>query len=76
MQPLRKLSRRLRGPVLNSLLGVGATIWTWLFQEDRHSRALIKILADFSDRKTLLKKNMIHLFNEAGEDFNPTCGGD
>ena len=37
---------------------------------------MAKILADLPDRKTLLKKNVIPLFDENDNAFNPACGGD
>ena len=37
---------------------------------------MAKILADLPDRKTLLKKNVIPLFDETDNAFNPACGGD
>ena len=37
---------------------------------------MAKILADLPDRKTLLKKNVIPLFDENDNAFNPVCGGD
>ena len=37
---------------------------------------MAKILADLPDRKTLLKKPVIPLLEQAGDDFNPTGGAD
>ncbi|MEC8065619.1 MAG: hypothetical protein VX126_06130, partial [Planctomycetota bacterium] len=37
---------------------------------------MAKILADLPDRKTLLRKKVIPLFDETDNAFNPACGGD